>query len=461
MLYFCNQKMEKRTNFGSKLGIILASAGSAVGLGNIWRFPTEVGSNGGAAFILIYIACVILLGIPVMLSEFVIGRHTHANTVDAYKRLAPRSGWIIQGYLGVFTAWFILCYYSVVAGWSLKYLVAAFANGITTISSSSDYFTHFTTSPWEPLLFTILILLITHFIIIRGVQKGIERCSKVMMPLLLIIIVILGICSLFMPGAQQGLTFLLRPDFSKINSSTILSAMGQAFFSLSLAMGCLCTYASYFRDDANLTKTAISVVSIDTIVAILSGFIIFPAVFSIGTMAPDAGPGLVFITLPNVFQMAFEGVPILGYIFAVLFYLLLILAAVTSCMSLHESVTAFLHEQGISRKQAAILVTLVCIILGAACSLSFGVLKDFKPFFGMGFFDFFDFVSAKIFLPIGGIIISLFTGWKLDRKLVYDELSNKGTIRVRLFRIYIFILKWLAPLAIALIFLQELGAINK
>lgn len=448
--------MEKRTNFGSKLGIILASAGSAVGLGNVWRFPTEVGANGGAAFILIYIGCVVALGIPVMLSEFVIGRHTHANTVDAYRTLAPRTGWVAQGYLGVFTAWFILCYYSVVAGWTMKYLVAAACGQVTKIADSGAWFAEFTQSPWQPLVFTAIVLLLTHLIIVRGVQKGIERCSKVMMPMLLIIIAVLGICSLFMPGAKEGLTFLLKPDFSKINSGTILSAMGQAFFSLSLAMGCLCTYASYFRDDVSLPKTAVSVVSIDTLVAIMSGFIIFPAVFSVGT-TPNAGPGLVFITLPNVFQMAFEGVPWLGYLFSLMFYLLLILAALTSTMSLHESVTAFLHERGMSRRGAARVVTGVCLALGACCSLSFGVLKNVHLLPGMGFFDFFDYVSAKIFLPVGGIIISLFTGWKLDRKMVKAEITNNGTVKAPLFKVYIFLLKWVAPIAILLIFLNELG----
>lgn len=448
--------MERRSNFGSKLGIILASAGSAVGLGNVWRFPTEVGANGGAAFILIYIGCVVVLGVPVMLSEFVIGRHTHANTVDAYRQLAPRSGWVFQGYLGVFTAWFILCYYSVVAGWTLKYLVTAVCGQVTRISDSGVWFAQFTQSAWEPLLFTAFVLLLTHVIIVRGVQNGIERCSKVMMPMLLIIIAMLAVYSLFMPGAREGLSFLLRPDFSKINSHTILSAMGQAFFSLSLAMGCLCTYASYFRDDVSLPKTAASVVTIDTLVAILSGFIIFPAVFSIGT-APDAGPGLVFITLPSVFQMAFEGMPVLGYLFAVLFYLLLILAALTSTMSLHESVTAFLHERGMSRRAAARVVTGVCLALGTCCSLSFGVLKDVHLLPGMGFFDFFDYVSAKIFLPVGGIIISLFCGWKLDRKMVKAEITNNGSLKAPLFKVYIFLLKWIAPIAIGLIFLNELG----
>ena len=450
----------ERAKFSSKLGIILASAGSAVGLGNVWRFPTEVGQHGGAAFILIYVLCVVVLGLPLMTSEFLIGRHTHANTFDAYKQLAPRSGWIAQGFLGVFTAWFILCYYCVVTGWTLKYLVDALVGTVGHITDSSAYFTTFTSSVWPPLIFMALTLIMTHLVIIRGVQKGIERYSKVLMPVLLLIIAVLVICSFSMPGSKEGMKFLLQPDFTKITPDVVLSAMGQAFFSLSIAMGCLCTYGSYFSDDAKLMKTAGSVAAIDTTVAVMSGFIIFPAVFSVTGVAPDAGPGLVFITLPNVFQMAFSSVPWVGWAFAVMFYMLLLLAALTSMMSIHEPVTAFLHEHyHLSRSTAACIVTAVALVLGVLCSLSFGLLSDVKPLWGMTFFDLFDFVSAKVFLPIGGIIISLFAGWRLDRSLVLSELTNKGTLHIPplLIHTYLFILRWLAPIAIGLIFLNELN----
>lgn len=444
--------MEQRKNFGSKLGIILASAGSAVGLGNVWRFPTEVGENGGAAFILIYILCVIILGVPLMISEFVIGRHTHQNTADAYRTLAPGSAWVFQGYLGVFTSWFILCYYSVVAGWTLKYLISAIGGQVAKIDDSAVYFTQFTSDPWMPLVCMAGVMLMCHWVIVRGVQAGIEKYSKLLMPLLLLIIAVLVICSFSMPGSEEGLRFLFKPDFSKITSRVVLSAMGQAFFSLSIAMGCLCTYASYFRDDAKLVRTASSVALIDTTVAIMSGFIIFPAVFSVAEVAPDAGPGLVFITLPNVFQIAFGGVPLIGWLFAVMFYLLLLLAALTSMMSIHEPTTAFLLERfHLPRRTATRIVTLSCLVIGALCSLSFGPLAD------LSIFDFFDFVSAKIFLPVGGIIISLFVGWRLPRQLVLDEVTNHGTVSFLLFPVYRFILRWVAPLAIGLIFLHELG----
>ena len=449
-------KEKARGSFGSKLGVVLASAGSAVGLGNVWRFPTEVGNNGGAAFILIYLLFVAIIGIPVMMSEFVIGRHTHANTISAYAKLAPGKWWRIEGIAGVFVAFLILSYYIVISGWTLFFLIQSVMGNLQVDRDYAAFFTDFVSHPWQPLLAAAFFMGMTHLVIARGVQTGIERFSKVMMPLLLFIIGILVVCSFGMPGAEAGLKFLLRPDFSKITGSVVLSAVGQAFFSLSLAMGCLCTYASYFEADTKLPKTAMSVSSIDTVVAILSGFIIFPAVFSVEGVSVDAGPGLVFITLPNVFNIAFQEIPVLGYVFSGFFYLLLLLAALTSAMSLHESVTAYVLEVlNLPRKQAARLVSASCMLLGVGCSLSFGVMSD-VTLFGMTMFDLFDYVASKIILPLGGIIICLFTGWYLDRKLVHDELTNQGTVPFRLFGIYIFIIRYLAPLAIAAVFVNEL-----
>ena len=448
--------MAHRGSFGSKIGVVLAAAGSAVGLGNVWRFPTEVGNNGGAAFILIYLACVLFIGIPVMVSEFVIGRSTHANTIGAFRKLAPKTWWRIGGIEGVFVAFFIFCYYIIVSGWTLHYTVASFANHLTADQDYKAYFQDFVTSPWEPVVYAVVFMLMVHVIIVRGVQNGIERCSKLMMPMLLLIIAVLVICSFSMSGFTEGMAFMLRPDFSKVTTTVVLSAVGQAFYSLSLAMGCLCTYASYFGPDTNLTKTAMSVSLIDTCVAVLCGFIIFPAVFSVPGVEPGEGPGLVFITLPHVFNIAFHNVPLIGYVFSGLFYLLLLLSALTSAISLHEPVTAYLHEEWhLSRHRAACLVTLGCILLGVACSLSMGVWNDFR-IFGLCLFDLFDFVSAKIILPLGGIIICLFVGWKLDRQLVYDEVTNRGALRIRFFRLYLFLVRWVAPIAIALIFINEL-----
>jgi len=450
--------METRHNFGSKIGAVLASAGSAVGLGNVWRFPTEVGSNGGAAFIFVYLICIAVIGIPVMMSEFLIGRHTHANTISAFAKLAPGKWWRIEGVAGVFVAFLILSYYIVISGWTLFYLIESVAGHLQGDQDYNFVFNNFVSNPWKPVLASVVFMGMTHLIIARGVQSGIERSSKVMMPLLLFIIGILVICSFSMPGSSAGLRFLLKPDFSKLTAGVILNAVGQAFFSLSLAMGCLCTYASYFRHDTKLPKTAMGVSTIDTVVAILSCFIIFPAVFSVDNLSEKAGPGLVFISLPNVFNLAFSHLPLLGYVFSAFFYLLLLLAALTSAISLHESVTAYVLEAfSMSRKKAAVAVSVACMALGVLCSLSFGVLKG-VAFHGMTIFDIFDYTASNIILPIGGIIICLFTGWYLDRKLVEDELTNGGTIRFRLFRLYYFIIRYVAPFAIAAVFLQKLLA---
>lgn len=447
-----------RANFGSKIGVILASAGSAVGLGNIWRFPYETGNHGGAAFILIYLACVLILGIPIMVSEFLIGRRSQANTAGAYQKLAPGTHWRWVGRMGVLAGFLILGYYSVVAGWTLEFIGEA-AIGSFAGKTAADYissFTAFSTNPWRPLIWLVLFLLSTHFIIVKGVEKGIEKSAKIMMPMLFILLLILAVCSLLLPGAGTGVEFLLKPDWEKVDASVFLGAMGQVFFSLSLGMGCLCTYASYFKQDTNLTKTAFSVSLIDTFVAILAGLIIFPAAFSVG-IQPDAGPSLIFITLPNVFQQAFSGVPLLSYVSSVMFYVLLAVAALTSTISLHEVVTAYLHEEfHLSRKRAASLVTGGCIFLGVFCSLSLGVGSEYT-LFGLTLFDLFDFVTAKLMLPLGGLFIALFTGWYLDKKIVWEEISNRGTLRLPFYKLLIFILKFIAPVAIVLIFIKELG----
>ena len=448
--------MNDRGSFGSKFGVILASAGSAVGLGNVWRFPTEVGNNGGAAFIIIYLLCVFFVGVPVMVSEFVIGRHTHANTISAYSKLAPGTLWRLQGVSGVFVAFLILSYYIIISGWTLFYLTESVINSLSVSRDYTAYFNDFVSNPWKPVIYAAVVMLMVHVIIARGVQSGIEKFSKIFMPLLLVIIIVLVGCSFNMPGSSEGLRFLLQPDFSKVTPSVVLSAMGQAFFSLSLAMGCLCTYASYFGPDTKLVRTAASVSIIDTCVAVLSGFIIFPAVFSVQGVEVNAGPGLVFITLPNVFIMAFHNVPILGYIFSGLFYLLLLLAAITSAMSLHESVTAYVFEEThVSRRGASTIVSISCMLLGVACSLSFGLWSDYT-IFGMTIFDIFDFVASKILMPVGGLVICLFVGWYLDNNLVRDEITNRGRVPFRFFQSFTFLVRYVVPVAMILIFVNEL-----
>ena len=279
-----------RVNFGSKIGAILAAAGSAVGLGNIWRFPYQTGNDGGAAFILIYIICILCFGIPVMIAEFTIGRHSRSNTARAYQVLAPGTPWKWVGRWGVLTGFLILSYYAVVAGWTLEYFLKAAGNGFLgkTTEKFTESFTTFTASPWRPVLWLALFMFATHFVIVKGVQQGIERSAKILMPVLFVLLIIMAICSVMLPGSGPGLEFLLMPDFNKVNSGVLLSAMGQTFYSLSLGMGCLCTYASYFQSDTNLTKTAINVATIDSLVAILAGIIIFPAAFSVG-IQPQSG----------------------------------------------------------------------------------------------------------------------------------------------------------------------------
>ncbi len=447
-----------RGSFGSRIGAVLTAAGSAVGLGNIWRFPTELGRGGGAAFLIIYVGCVLLVGLPVMISEFVIGRHTHANTIGAFRRLTPHgSWWRIAGVEGVFVAALILSYYVVVGGWTLHYSLASLAGHLAGSQDFSLHFARFSQSPWQPLVYAAAFMGLVHLTIVSGVRDGIERFSKVMMPLLLLIIIVLVVCSVSMSGFTAGVMFLVKPDFSRLTPSVALSAIGQAFYSLSLAMGCLCTYASYFNERTRLMRTALSVVSIDTVVAVLAAFIVFPAVFSVG-ISPDAGPGLVFITLPNVFNIAFHGVPLVGYVFSGLFYVLLLLAALTSAISLHEPVTAYLHEEWhLSRRAAAWLVSLGCMAAGVACSLSFGVLKG-MTIGGMTLFDLFDYVSAKLIIPLGAVLICLFVGWRMPSRVVRDELTNRGTLTVPLINFFLFLVRWVAPAAILLVFLSGLLA---
>lgn len=450
-----------RANFGSKLGVILASAGSAVGLGNIWRFPFETGNHGGAAFILIYLGCVLFFGIPIMVAEFSIGRHSRANTAGAYQKLAPGTHWRWVGRMGVLAGFLILGYYSVVAGWTLEYIVQAGTNAFAG-QSANDFiasFNGFVAHPWRPALWMVAFMLMTHFIIVKGVERGIEKSAKIMMPMLFLLLIVLAVCSVSLPGAGAGIEFLLKPDFSKVDGNVLLGAMGQAFFSLSLGMGCLCTYASYFRNDTNLPKTALNVGWIDTMVAILAGFIIFPAAFSVG-IQPDAGPSLLFITLPNVFQQAFGNLPWLAVILSIMFYVLLALAALTSTISLHEVVTAYLHEEfNLTRGRAAKLVTAGCTFLGVLCSLSLGVGKELT-IFGLTLFDLFDFLTAKIMLPLGGFFIAIFTGWYLDKRIVWEEVSNNGTLPKAVYRIWLFLLKYIAPIGIGFIFINELGLLK-
>ena len=446
----------KRATFGSKIGVILATVGCAVGLGNIWRFPYMLGENGGAAFLLVYISCILFLGIPVMITEFFIGRYSRKNAAGAFKVMAPGTKWSVIGYNGVTAAFLILGYYAVVSGWTLEYIVQAFSGSLEGKNATdfADEFTAFSTGVFRPILWTVVFIALTHIIIVSGVKEGIERASKVMMPMLFLILIALCVRSITLPGASEGLTFLFNPDFSKIDSSVVLSAMGQAFFSLSIGMGCLITYASYFGKQTNLQTTALQVTILDTLVAVLAGVMIFPAVFSFG-IEPTTGPELVFITLPNVF----EQLPF-GNIWSFVFFVLLALAALTSTISLHEVSTAYVHEEyHISRKKAAVIVSIGVTILGILSSLSMGLLKSYT-LFGLNFFNLLDFVTAKIMLPLGGMMICIFTAKRVDKLLLKEEVTNHGTIRFYFFNTYAFFVKYIAPIAIGLIFFNELGLLK-
>ena len=465
ILYFCNEIVRKvhmakleRANFGSKLGVILATAGSAVGLGNIWRFPYMTGQNGGAVFIMIYIFCVLLLGIPCMISEFIIGRHGQANTARAFRKVSGDSLWSIIGYMGVLTGFLISGYYAVVSGWCLEYVRASLIGKLQGDPELiKGYFANFSQDPVKPVFWTFIILLATYLIIENGVRDGIEKASKLMMPTLFVLLLVIVTASCMLPDAEKGIEFLFKPDFSKMTGDVFLGALGQSFYSMSIAMGCICTYASYFSKQTNLSSSAMQIGIIDFLVAILAGLVIFPAAFSVG-VNPDSGPSLIFITLPNVFQQAFGDWAGLGYIISVLFYALLSMAALTSLMSLHEVSTAFLEEElGTTRKRAAIMVTVGCIIIGTVCSLSLGAWSNIRVY-GMTIFDTFDLVTGQLFLPIVGFLTCIFIGWFVPHKLVRDEFTNMGTLRnAGLFHFYIFLVKYVCPVCILFIFLHQLG----
>ena len=450
--------MSERANFKNTLGVILATAGSAVGLGNVWRFPYMTGQNGGASYIVIYILCVLLLGIPCMISEFIIGRHSASNTARAYNKMGNR-WWGIIGMLSVSTGFLITCYYVIVSGWCLQYMYATVLGELHGDAAYFiSYFSDFSSNPWKPLLWVAVFMGITHWVIIHGVRGGIERASKVLMPALFILLLVIVVASCMLPGAERGISFLLKPDFSKIDGSVCLNAMGQSFYSLSIGIGCICTYASYFSRRTNLSQSAIQISVIDCLVAILAGLMIFPAAFSVGVQ-PDSGPSLIYITLPNVFQQAFSAVPFVGTIVSFAFYALMSLAALTSMISLHEVSTAFFQEEmHISRKRSATIVSVSTSVIAIFCSLSLAGV-DWLVIGGKSLFDWFDFVTGQLFLPIVGFFACLFIGWYVPKDIVRDEFTNWGTLRSPLYPVFLVCVRFVCPTGILLVFLNQLGII--
>lgn len=433
-----------RDGFAGSMGALMALVGSAVGLGNLWRFPYLMGNNGGAAFIIIYIAFVILLCVPIMLAEFSIGRRSQINAFSAMRSLAPGSKWGLIGVLFVLVAVLILSFYSVVGGWTMDYLFQSITFNLPEQTKAADTFSLCTSSTFRPLIFTSVFVILSSIILIAGVKDGIEKVAKIMMPLLFVIIIALAIKSSLLPGASKGLSFLLRPDFSAVNAQTILAALGQAFFSLSIGMGAIMTYGSYVRRSANILSITTATALADTLFALLAGLVIMPAVFAFG-MSASEGPGLLFIVLPEVFSV-FTG----GGLFAILFFFAVFLAAISSAFSLLEVIVAYLSEElKISRRLSIFIASSVCLFLAVLCSLSQGALSEFK-ILGFTFFDLFDTLTANLLMPIGALLMVVFVGWKMRKPDFVDEITSAGKVRVKpiIYNTIYFIIKYIAPLAI-------------
>jgi len=443
-----------RDQFASKLGFIFAAAGSAVGLGNVWRFPYLAGKNGGGAFVLFYLACVIVLGFGLMLAEFVIGRHTQLSSVDAFKKLDKRFTFV--GAMGVLAAFIIMGYYPVVGGWSVAYIFKSIMGQLSTDQAvMSEAFGALATGIASPIFWTAVYLLANVVIVAKGISAGIEKASKVMMPLLFILLIILVVRALTLPGAMEGLKYLFVPDFSKLTGDVMLSALGQAFFSLSLGMGCMITYASYLSKKDNLVESAIIVPSMDTGVALLAGMVIIPATVAFG-FDLGQGPGLVFVTVPAIF--ATMG-PVVGRIFGIIFFLLLTVAALTSSLSLLEVVVSYLIDnRGLERKKAVIVSSIILFIICIAASLSMGPWSGFT-ILGKNIFDFLDWVANSLLLPIGGLFITLYVGWFMGKDRVKAEVTNEGTVRFGLFEVWMFLCRFVIPAIIFVVLLSGLGVI--
>ncbi len=438
--------MEKqRENWGSRIGFVLAAAGSAVGLGNIWRFPYLTGENGGSAFILIYLVFVIFIGISVMIAEFSLGRNTGLAAVGAIKTYSDR--WTFVGIMGVLSAFLIMGFYPVVGGWALAYIVESFTGLLTeTPEAIEDTFVGFITGSFQPVIWMLVFLVLNIVIVAKGIKGGIEKAAKVLMPTLFILLIFIAIRSLTLEGAGAGIEFIFRPDFSEVTGATFLAALGQAFFSLSLGMGAMITYGSYLSKKETLAGNAVIVTALDVGVALLAGIAMFPALFAFG-MEPAQGPGLVFVVIPIVFSQM-GGI---GVLFGIIFFIALAVAALTSSVSLMEVVVAYLIDQrGMLRKKAVYGTGIVMAIMGVLASLSMGVIGP-MPVLQVGVFDLFDILSDKIFLGLGGMFIAIITGWVVNKETLRAELTNDGTIEFKLFEVWHFLIKWIIPPAVAIV----------
>ncbi len=437
-------KENNRGGFTSNFGALMAVAGSAVGLGNIWRFSYLAGENGGAAFIIIYVILAILIGLPLILSEYIIGKSSRGGAIKAFSVLSPYTKWKYSGYISIVIGFLILGFYSVVAGWTIKYLYDSVVEGFAGQSAVEikASFDSFTSSAWQSVAFGALFVLLTAYIISRGIEKGVEKWNKVLMPMLFVMLVLLCINSMTLDGWSEAISFMFSPDWSEVTSTTLIEALGQAFFSLSVGMGVIITYASYDHNKDNMVKSKGMVLGIDIAVAILSGVAIFPAVFTFG-LTPGEGPGLVFVTLPNVFaQLPF------GRVLASLFFSMLVIASVTSAISITEMLVTFFIEQfKLSRAKATVIITIMVLVLTVMCAMSQQI------------FDLFDNVSANYLMPIGGLIAAVFVGWVMKREQTSDTFTTGGLYAKRIFPIFIFLVRYVAPIAIAFIILGKVGLI--
>ena len=405
----------QREQWGSKLGFILAASGSAVGIGNIWKYPHMAGQNGGAAFTVVYLVCILVVGLSIVIAEFVIGRRTQLSPVGAFETLAPKTNWKWVGFLGVASAFVILSFYGVVGGWIMKYIIISVTGGFKELAgdpaAASSVFNNFITGTWSPIFFQVIFMTVCIWVIVNGVKGGIEKWSKIMMPLIIILLGMLAVRGMTLPGGMEGISFLFKPRFEDLTASSVVLALGHSFFTLSLGMGTMITYGSYLGRKQNLLNSALWVIALDTAIAMLAGVAIFTTVFALGAN-PAEGPGLIFVVLPSVFPQLDAGT-----LWGTLFFFLLFMAALTSAISILEVVTAyFIDQKGWTRKKATIRFGLVITIVGAFCSFSLGGGINITEFLGMSFFDFMDYLSSKYMLPIGGMLTAIFVlkKWGVD-----------------------------------------------
>lgn len=432
-----------RENFGSRFTAVMAMAGSAIGLGNIWRFPYMVGQNGGAAFIIIYLLAALFLSLPIFMAESIIGKASHKSTFGAMETLAPGTKWKWLGLITVASPLIIMSYYSVVGGWSIEFLFKSLAFKFNSPDVTS-YFGNFISSTWGPLICHTLFLASCAIIVLCGVTKGIEKFSKITTPLLFVLIVVIMAYSCTLPGAKAGITYLLKPDFSKIDAQAVSMAVGQSFFSLSLGVGTILTYASYIKKEENLLATGLGTSAFDLLFAIIAGFAIMPAVFAAG-IEPGAGPGLIFETLPYIFGKMGVHTPVLSGLIAILFFVTILFAALTSAISMYETGVAYLIEQkNFSRRNAVLVIFAGCWAVGVLCSLSFGPLAGFKVL-GENIFGLLDKFASNILMPLGGILFTVFVGWKMPKPQVRSEIST----------VIYYLIKYVAPLGILAIMITQ------